>query len=551
MTSCVRLLLSAFAALSIGGAAATSAQAGSWIPPVPLAQGENAHPAGLALAPDGTVTTVTHTPLYVTGNHHRVDVRTKPPGGTFGPPLTLTAKSESAIQTVNDEQGNVAIVWTEKVAGTRVLRAATRPAGGSFGPAQTITDSGSDSDDWDVDMAEGGKLLLVWEQNLRIRAATATVGTPFSVLDPLTGQVSSHRTPKVAIAPSGAAVIVWSSSGYNADPATLHAFARPPGGAFAPIDDIAQMPEPPETTRVSMSAQGRATAAWSYSTGYDESDHHELQSASRGTNGDFGPVDAVGQGSHYSKGAFSLELSPDGTALMAWPDRGPYASKLRYAIRPEGSGFGAGKTVSGGFGRSSAPAIAFGDDKTAHAVWTSEYLGMASVQRARIPMDGSLATAETVGTPSTQPGIIEIFMDPYGLDADAQGNVALSWTRGTDTDPGPQISYKLAHEIRIFDNTPPTLTGVQVPATALSHVPVPMSAVATDSLTPVTLRWKLSKYVTLTGPAIAPVFDTPGARGVTLEAADAAGHLVTASRTFGITLNPAPPPFCPEGQICE
>ena len=299
---------------------------------------------------------------------------------------------------------------------------------------------------------------------------------------------------------------------------------------------------------MSISDEGRATAVWSH---HDQaSNRWVLESASRGKTGDFGGVETVDTAERYNDGYFGLETSPDGTSLLMWSDGA--SAKLRFAIRPDGSGFGPSQTVAGAVARSSPPPmIAFGAAAEAHAVWYSTYQGMQSVQTARIRMDGTAGAVQNIGIPSLQPGIISNFNGAV-LDADAAGNVALAWTLGTDIDPGIGLTYKWVHEVRIFDTTPPVISAVQVPTTALTGVPVPMSVTATDSLTPITVRWKLSKYVTLNGPSIAPSYPTPGPNGVSIEVTDAVGHQAFTSRAFQVEQNPAPPPpVCPEGQVCQ
>jgi hypothetical protein len=541
------------AALAVIGPATAGA---AWAPPVKLYQGVYEQPAGVAIAPDGTVTTavVRYGNGYYNESIHNVEVRTKPPGGEFGPPVTLTTSAETEARLVGDREGNVAVVWTQKVGGVRALRGAMRPAGGTFGPVRAISDAGSESYYWDVDMA-GGKVIVSWMQNQRLRAASAAVGGAFEVADPLTGPISWTGAPQVAMAPSGAAIVAWASpkpdSGFF-----LQAMARPAGGTFAKLSDIAVVPKHGINYYASMSDEGRATVAWSYldvpSTDVSKN-KWIIQSASRGKTGDFGGVETVDTVASpgYSGGALGLETSPDGTSLLNWSD--PSTKKVHYAIRPDGGGFGPTQTVLDGVGLSHEPLIVFGDDAAAHAVWDSSHQLRSSVQIARIPMDGSAARAETIGMPHPHPGIIETFSEP-GLGVDSAGNVALAWTRGTDTDPGPAYTPTPAHEIRIFDTTPPKITGVNVPETALTDVPVPMSVTAFDSLTPVKIRWRISKFVVLQGPAIAPTYPAPGPSGVSIEVTDAVGHTTYASRTFQINQNPSPPPIempCPQGQICS
>jgi hypothetical protein len=528
--------LAAAAVFAIHDAAAQAA--GGWAPAVRLAEGSSPRPVGVAVTPDGTVTAafVRNTQNPPAGH---LEVAVKPPGGTFGEPQRLSATGTTGLaKMVRDEQGNVAVVWTEQVAGTQALRGATKPAGGAFTPPQTISDTGSYSDFPRLDIA-GGTAVVAWAQGGRVRAATARAGEAFKVHDPLSPNTGFLDAPEVAAAPDGAAVVAWHQT--KSGVTTLHAAARAAGGEFAPLEDIAQPPSYVSGRRMAMSADGGATLAWTY---YDAaSKRYVLQSASRGRTGEFGGVETVDTLDPQYGPYFGLDKSPDGTALLVWND-----AQERYAVRPEGGGFGATHTISGSSGTSYVPEVKFGADGAALAVWRGSYAGRRSVEAARIAPDGASAYAEDIAIPSTQPGTSDYYEGLFGLDVDAQGNAAVSWQHGGDSLPGTGTQFFSALELRIFDTTPPTLADVQVPGTALTGQPVAMSATATDPLTPVTVRWRLGKFRTATGAAITPTYDTPGDYGVGIEAVDAAGNVTSTTRSIRIDGNPNP---CPEGQICE
>ncbi len=63
----------------------------------------------------------------------------------------------------SDDDGNVAVVWEQHIAGTSIVTGVTRRAGGSFTPVQKISDTGSDAEYPQVDIA-GGNAVVVWQQ---------------------------------------------------------------------------------------------------------------------------------------------------------------------------------------------------------------------------------------------------------------------------------------------------------------------------------------------------------------------------------------------------
>ena len=347
------------------------------------------------------------------------------------------------------------------------------------------------------------------------------------------------------VARDGAAVVTWSAP--TASGAQLSAAARPAEGAFAALPTVATVPQYwVESSRVDVSAEGRATWAWSYWD--DVAKRYVVQSASRGGTGDFGGVETVETfAPSVVGGHLALDVSADGTAVLVWSDE-----HVRYALKPDGGGFGATRTVTGSHTPAYLPRVAFGGDGTAHAVWRTWNLPRKSVETTRIRPDGTSSAIEVIGVPGTQPGTSDSFEGPQlGLDADADGNAAVSWYRYADVLPGPGTQITQALEVRIFDTSPPALSDVEVPSAALTGQPVAMSATATDPLTPVKLRWSLGKYLKAQGSPIQHLYDAPGVFGVSVEAVDAAGNIAQAMRSIDIALNPNPTPPCPEGQICE
>jgi hypothetical protein len=220
---------------------------------------------------------------------------------------------------------------------------------------------------------------------------------------------------------------------------------------------------------------------------------------------------------------------------------------MRYAVRPEGGGFGATQIVPGSHGGYSIPQLAAGAGGTMWAAWRGSFAGPIRVETARIAPDGSSTSAEDVAAPAN-PGLSDSSEGFYAIDADTHGDAAILWTHNVAANgPGHQ-----AVETRIFDAQPPALTGVDVPATALTGQQVTMTATATDALSPVTIGWTLShKLPGGQGTMIVRKFETPGTYSVLVEAVDAVGNSVKQAREIQVSANPIPTNPCPDGQVCE
>ncbi len=351
--------------------------------------------------------------------------------------------SNLSVSTQGDRAGNVVVVWKSTLNGTRVIRAASKPAGGAFTPAQGVSDTGSIAHLPRVAIA-GGKIVLAWMQNQRLRVATATAGGAFSVHDPLTGPVGFEQRPAVAVAPDGAAVIAWPTT----PPGALHAVARAAGGDFKPLPDVASVPVTQiMNVEAAIGASGRATLAWVYYEGSDV----VLQSASRGKTGSFGPVETIDRDGSNPYPA--LTMADDDTALLAWNGHG-----MHYALRPLGGAFGEVQSVFGSITNDSIPAqAAFASDGSARLAWISDAGSLPSVMSARIAPDGAAAPQETISAPLPA-GQSDTIEGALSLAADERGNAVASWYNRYDANAGPASDIRQRVRTAILDVTPPVIS---------------------------------------------------------------------------------------------
>ena len=118
-------LLAATAALAVPDPSAAQA-AGAWAPPIRLAENARTTPGGVAVAPDGTVVAAF---ARQTANPPAsfVEVAVKPPGGSFGAPVSLGPGYSPRL--ASDAEGNVAVVWEQHIAGTSIVTGVTQAGG--------------------------------------------------------------------------------------------------------------------------------------------------------------------------------------------------------------------------------------------------------------------------------------------------------------------------------------------------------------------------------------------------------------------------------------
>jgi hypothetical protein len=88
------------------------------------------------------------------------------------------------------------------------------------------------------------------------------------------------------------------------------------------------------------------------------------------------------------------------------------------------------------------------------------------------------------------------------------------------------------------DATAPVLSGITVPAGAVSGTPLAFAASASDALSPVTLTWDFGDGSHARGGLVGHTYGAPGTYTVTLTARDGAGNVATESRT--VVISPVP-----------
>jgi hypothetical protein len=125
--------------LGAANVAATRSAAGTWSAAVQLSANEAGN---LDVAIDGAGDAVATFEQYVPGTSIIALYASKlPAGGSWGPPALLSAPGDSVSnfwggRVVADSAGTFVLAWTDKT--TRTLNVLTSPPGGGFGPAVTL-----------------------------------------------------------------------------------------------------------------------------------------------------------------------------------------------------------------------------------------------------------------------------------------------------------------------------------------------------------------------------------------------------------------------------
>ena len=365
--------------------ASTRPPGGTFGPPVDLSTpGRNAYLPRVAVAPDGTTTAVWYRNNPPDRNFV-VQASTRPPGGTFGPPVDLSATDHDAYspQVAVAPDGTTTAVWYGRNGAdiTFVVQASTRPPGGTFGPPVDLSASDQNAFGPQVAAAPDGTTTSIWSRNGPVQASTRPPGGTFgppvdlSASDP--GQ--NATLPQVTIAPNGTTTAVWRRSDPSYTNQIVQASTRPPGGTFGPPVDLSAPSKDVGGPQVAVARDGTATAIWYRSNGKNV----VVQYSARPPGRRFGaPINlsALGQNALDPQ----VAVAPDGTTtaiwFRTWPTEYPSAPSamdtvVQASTRLPGGRFGSPITLSAPglnysvVGRATAPQVAVAPDGTATAVW--------------------------------------------------------------------------------------------------------------------------------------------------------------------------------------
>jgi hypothetical protein len=523
--------LAAFALVAAPGAQA--APGPGWLPPLDIHSDATVRANDMVVTPDGT-TVVAQIRTLEGGQHQRSEVVVRPPGGSFGPPAALTTSQYGGfVRLARDLQGNVAATWSEFVDGKSVVRVATKPAGQPFGPVRDISDPVSDAQYPQVGIG-GGTVAVTWVQERRVRAAVGRVEGGFALQPGFSTPPPSvsSATPRVAVAETGAAVIAWEEY-HGTNDARIHVAARPANGTFKALPDLRKASRLSDVM-VAMSPAGHAAVAWTRQSSAEQSPYI-VEAASRGTIGDFAPVDRVSDPAteRYEMPHLALKVSADNTAYAVWHgEDGWYAS-----IRPAGGAFGAAGRIPGSsagdttFGRA---LVATAPDSSAIAVWTANIAGAPrGIQSARLQPDGTVGATQVLAATAPPAGFHGHHDDPAGLGIDDQGNAATIW-RYSEYPAGNANATTIRTQLERFDAAPPAFEAVEVPATAISGQPVTMRAAATDRWSATKLGWDFGDDSAAVGATQTHVYAAPGVYQVEVVAVDEAINSRAEYRTIEV-----------------
>jgi hypothetical protein len=205
----------------------------------------SAEDTNVAIAPDGTATVALVT--WDAGTNTRsVVTSSRPPRGTWSPPVTLSAptveSTEPAVAIGPD--GTTTIAWRLAPSDNDfVVQARTRKPGQGWSPVQSLSQqstdeyvSGETNPEVRLAAATDGTVTAVWPQwvvdHFEVQDATRSAAGTWSAPETLDNREWGDRTPELAAGPNGQVAAVWGISVGNTD--GVYVRQRQGSGAWSP-----------------------------------------------------------------------------------------------------------------------------------------------------------------------------------------------------------------------------------------------------------------------------------------------------------------------------
>lgn len=459
--------------LAFGAIAAPALAAGAWNKEAYLAEGfHEATGPSVAVAPNGAA--VAGWQAQYDGGLSNVDafLTARAPGtapfatgGTRQHVDSAKAHDEGGMHMTSavNAAGKAVVAWRQATFnGDFRIQAVVRAAGASsFGAVQTLTEEGEDASVPTVAMNASGAAVLVWRRHATATeswqvqgASLSAAGTTFSALNG-GGNISSDPDDdsddvlspevRVAIAPSGAAVVAWQDRTTVSLGKTHWSRKGPADSAFGTVHDLATGTWQSD---VAAGAGGDFALTWITGSGGTGS----TLSLARATTGDFGSATPVASSSvAVTEGRVGLDaagnamvavgaITPGGTqprlgvticaatcpapawltpeerrvegidlavndagdAVAAWTRSNGTRDLVEAALRAHGKAFAPAAFVSRT--DQAAHAATVGIDSGGHATmaWTAANVALFAVRQATGTVDGA-ATVGPTPTPTPTP----------------------------------------------------------------------------------------------------------------------------------------------------
>lgn len=494
-------------------------------------------------------------------------------------PVAVSSEGLQALdpQVAVDDQGNVTVAW---VSGTsnRAIVVAEHPAGGAWTNPIARLQAIEKCHDPKLAVNQAGAAILAadCETGAAIRAVTRTVNGTWSALSTeIPGSGGGHE-PRVGIDDAGNAIAVWADTG-----STVQSAYKPVGGAWTSSGQLGTAGKVALEPNVAISPAGYAHAIWREKreeTGPDPvievKAARKLGAAAWGAPFRLTPTPGPGATTPVASGEPQIAMNAGNERMMSWLLPGAHTFLSSRTAFTDLAGISEpARSISEAGADVELPRIALDGDGDAVATWRS----FASAEGFRVKAATTSSLSGSWSAPETLAGLGEVTVgtEPDVAVAPA-GSATVVWRDGvtvkaashpaggvftpgnaissaTQTGFGePRVAMDTAGNaiavwstgatriaVAVDDVTPPTISATP-PAPVVLGNAVGLSAIATDTWSPVSLSWDFGDGATATGNAVNHLYASTGTKTATVTATDAAGN--SASTAIPVTVAVAPAP---------
>jgi PKD domain len=420
-----------------------------------------------------------------------------------------------------DGRGDAVAVWRclSKAAGYDYTDASVRPAGGTWDTPVQLSDPEAGAQAPRVAIDAHGDAVAVWDRVLgataQVESSTKPAGGSWQPEVSLSDATSSAGSPDVAVAPNGAASVVWVND--DGPGVVTQATSRPAGATtWGPPVDLSN-PGSGGIGQVTTTPQGEVIAVWP--SGADSA----VQGAVRSPAGVWGsPTDISASGEAVEDVAIGVD--PAGTVTAVWDRSDTSDTIVQAATRPAGGAWQAVDDLSAAGENATAPQVAADGLGGWVAVWQRSNGANTIVQAARRPVGGSWQAPVDLSPAGEN-------AEAPAVAADAEGDATAIWDRSDGSDTIVQAAG--------LDGAGPLLDGLSIPASATAGVRAAFSVSPLDAWSAVqSTTWSFGDGTNASGPAPTHTYRRAGSYPVTVSATDLLGNV--SSTTATITVAPAP-----------
>lgn len=250
-----------------------------------------------------------------------VQAAEKPAGGAWQAPFNLSSSpySPQSPQIAINPAGDAVVVWTQFDDSSWVVRAAVRRDGGPWLAPVTISQPGVNVRGARVAIGPSGAAVVVWERLIGdsfspsgswVQAAAMTAAGIWQTPTDISLPGDPRSEPAVALDSEGVAAVAWQR--YSDGNGVIEASEATLGGSWAPPVEISAPGVNAIEARLAADAQGGVVAVWARHQG-----NWVIQGSSRASGGSWAPPADI---SATDRSALSPQLAVDasGDAIAVW-----------------------------------------------------------------------------------------------------------------------------------------------------------------------------------------------------------------------------------------